>query len=159
MPSGKVKFFNAEKGFGFLSNDEGDDVFVHRDALPDGMTELKPGTRVEYSCGRTSSFTSTVIRRSGLASDTKGRPMIKAVTSIAASTTSIGSKGRNFSFMPRKFDLDDRGLVLIIGSGAGGGTLGKRIGSKGDSHADSRGLDLGLNGSSISMMSGNRLLS
>lgn len=48
MPTGKVKFFNAEKGFGFLSNDEGDDVFVHRDALPDGMTELKPGTRVEY---------------------------------------------------------------------------------------------------------------
>jgi len=48
VPAGKVKFFNAEKGFGFLSNDEGDDVFVHRDALPDGMTELKPGTRVEY---------------------------------------------------------------------------------------------------------------
>lgn len=48
MPTGKVKFFNAEKGFGFLSNDEGEDVFVHRDALPDGMTELKPGARVEY---------------------------------------------------------------------------------------------------------------
>ena len=42
-------------------------------------------------CGRTSSFTSTVIRRSGLASATKGRPMIKAAISIVASTTSIGS--------------------------------------------------------------------
>ncbi|MGH8959951.1 MAG: cold-shock protein [Jatrophihabitantaceae bacterium] len=51
MPSGKVKFFSAEKGFGFLSYDEspgGDDVFVHRDALPDGVTELKPGQRVEF---------------------------------------------------------------------------------------------------------------
>jgi CspA family cold shock protein len=48
VPTGKVKFFNAEKGFGFLSNDEGDDVFVHRDALPSGVTELKPGQRVEF---------------------------------------------------------------------------------------------------------------
>lgn len=48
MPTGKVKFFNAEKGFGFLSNDEGDDVFVHRDALPTGVTELRPGQRVEF---------------------------------------------------------------------------------------------------------------
>ena len=48
MPTGKVKFFNAEKGFGFLSNDEGDDVYVHQDALPEGVTDLKPGTRVEY---------------------------------------------------------------------------------------------------------------
>ena len=48
MPTGKVKIFNAEKGFGFLSNDEGEDVFVHRDALPTGVTELRPGQRVEF---------------------------------------------------------------------------------------------------------------
>lgn len=51
MPTGKVKFFSAEKGFGFLSYDEsptGEDVFVHRDALPAGVTELKPGQRVEF---------------------------------------------------------------------------------------------------------------
>jgi len=48
VPQGKVKFFNPDKGFGFLSNDEGEDVFVHRDALPEGLTELKAGTRVEY---------------------------------------------------------------------------------------------------------------
>ena len=48
MPTGKVKWYDAEKGFGFLSRDEGDDVFVHRDALPVGVTELKPGQRVEF---------------------------------------------------------------------------------------------------------------
>ncbi len=48
MPSGKVKWFNAEKGFGFLADDEGTDVFVHKDALPAGVEELKPGQRVEF---------------------------------------------------------------------------------------------------------------
>ena len=48
MPSGKVKFFNTEKGFGFLSNDEGEDVYVRRESLPEGMTDLRAGQRVEY---------------------------------------------------------------------------------------------------------------
>jgi CspA family cold shock protein len=48
VPSGKVKWFNAEKGFGFLSRDDGGDVYVHRSALPPGVTELKPGSRVEF---------------------------------------------------------------------------------------------------------------
>lgn len=48
MPTGKVKWFSAEKGFGFLSRDGGADVFVHRDALPGGVTELKSGQRVEF---------------------------------------------------------------------------------------------------------------
>lgn len=48
MPTGKVKWFSAEKGFGFLAREDGDDVFVHRDALPTGVTELKPGQRVEF---------------------------------------------------------------------------------------------------------------
>ena len=48
MPSGKVKWFNPEKGFGFLADDDGAEVFVHRDALPEGLAELKPGARVEF---------------------------------------------------------------------------------------------------------------
>ena len=48
MPTGKVKWFNPEKGFGFLSREDGPDVFVHKDALPSGTAELKPGQRVEF---------------------------------------------------------------------------------------------------------------
>ena len=48
MPSGKVKWFDAEKGFGFLSQEDGPDVYVRTEALPDGTTTLKPGTRVEF---------------------------------------------------------------------------------------------------------------
>ncbi|MDT0453956.1 MULTISPECIES: cold-shock protein [Streptomyces] len=48
MPTGKVKWFNSEKGFGFLSRDDGGDVFVHSSVLPDGVDALKPGQRVEF---------------------------------------------------------------------------------------------------------------
>ena len=48
MPTGKVKWYDADKGFGFLSKDEGGDVFVRSDALPSGVTTLKSGTRVEF---------------------------------------------------------------------------------------------------------------
>ena len=48
MPTGKVKWYDAEKGFGFLSQDEGGDVYVGAAALPDGVTTLKAGSRVEF---------------------------------------------------------------------------------------------------------------
>ena len=48
MPTGKVKWFDSEKGFGFLASDEGGDVFVHASALPAGVTTLKGGQRVEF---------------------------------------------------------------------------------------------------------------
>ncbi|QCX28439.1 cold-shock protein [Nocardioides jishulii] len=48
MPTGKVKWFDPEKGFGFLSHDGGPDVYVHADALPEGVTTLKNGARVEF---------------------------------------------------------------------------------------------------------------
>ncbi len=48
MPTGKVKWYDTEKGFGFLTSDEGDDVFVHGNSLPAGVTSLKGGTRVEF---------------------------------------------------------------------------------------------------------------
>jgi CspA family cold shock protein len=48
VPSGKVKWFDAEKGFGFLSQEDGPDVYVRAEALPQGTTSLKAGTRVEF---------------------------------------------------------------------------------------------------------------
>ncbi len=48
VPTGKVKWFDSEKGFGFLASDEGEQVFVHASALPEGTTTLRPGTRVEF---------------------------------------------------------------------------------------------------------------
>lgn len=48
MPTGKVKWYDAEKGFGFLAQDGGGDVYVRSDALPSGSTGLKSGARVEF---------------------------------------------------------------------------------------------------------------
>lgn len=48
VPTGKVKWYDAEKGFGFLSREDGDDVYVRASALPEGVTSLKAGTRVEF---------------------------------------------------------------------------------------------------------------
>ncbi|MSX38043.1 MAG: cold-shock protein, partial [Actinobacteria bacterium] len=43
VPTGKVKWYDVEKGFGFLATEEGDEVFVHASALPAGTEALKPG--------------------------------------------------------------------------------------------------------------------
>ncbi len=49
MPTGKVKWYDAEKGFGFISDDDGGDVFLHANALPEGVETLKGGVRLEFS--------------------------------------------------------------------------------------------------------------
>ncbi|MFF0814933.1 cold-shock protein [Rhodococcus sp. NPDC003318] len=48
MPTGKVKWYDVDKGFGFLSQDEGEDVYVRSSALPAGVEGLKAGQRVEF---------------------------------------------------------------------------------------------------------------
>lgn len=48
MPTGKVKFYDSAKGFGFLQSDDGQEVHLPSSALPSGVTELRAGTRLEF---------------------------------------------------------------------------------------------------------------
>ena len=48
MPTGKVKWYDSDKGFGFLTRDDGGEVFVHSSALQPGTTGLRAGQRVEF---------------------------------------------------------------------------------------------------------------
>ena len=48
MPTGKVKWYDVDKGFGFLTRDDGGEVFVHSTALDPAGTSLRPGQRVEF---------------------------------------------------------------------------------------------------------------
>jgi CspA family cold shock protein len=48
VPTGRVKWYNSEKGYGFLSQEEGEDVYVGSSALPSGVEDLKAGQKVEF---------------------------------------------------------------------------------------------------------------
>lgn len=53
MAQGTVKFFNADKGYGFISRDQGDDLFVHFSNIAgDGYKTLNEGQAVEFDVGR-----------------------------------------------------------------------------------------------------------
>ncbi len=48
MPTGRIKFFDQEKQFGFITGDDGQRVYVHASTLPADHPNPRPGTRVEY---------------------------------------------------------------------------------------------------------------
>jgi CspA family cold shock protein len=49
MPSGKVRWFDAKKGYGFITSDDDRDVFLPISALPAGVSTLRKGAKVEFS--------------------------------------------------------------------------------------------------------------
>jgi cold shock protein len=52
LATGTVKFFNDQKGYGFISREQGDDVFVHFSAIQgSGFKTLQEGQRVEFDVG------------------------------------------------------------------------------------------------------------
>jgi CspA family cold shock protein len=65
MAQGTVKWFSAEKGYGFISQDDGSDVFVHYSAISgDGFRTLEQGQRVEFEIteGRKGPQATNVVR-------------------------------------------------------------------------------------------------
>jgi CspA family cold shock protein len=53
VTTGTVKFFNSEKGYGFISREQGDDVFVHYSGIEgNGYRSLEEGQRVEFEVVR-----------------------------------------------------------------------------------------------------------
>lgn len=53
METGTVKWFNGSKGFGFITREQGDDVFVHFKAIVgDGYKSLEEGDRVQFEIGK-----------------------------------------------------------------------------------------------------------
>ena len=53
MPNGTVKWFNDSKGFGFISQEDGDDVFVHHTSIQsEGFKSLSEGDKVEFEIAK-----------------------------------------------------------------------------------------------------------
>lgn len=53
METGTVKWFNGSKGYGFITREQGDDVFVHFKAIVgDGYKSLEEGDRVQFEIGK-----------------------------------------------------------------------------------------------------------
>jgi len=53
LATGTVKFFNSEKGYGFIAQEQGDDVFVHYSNIQgNGYRSLSEGQRVEFDVAR-----------------------------------------------------------------------------------------------------------
>ena len=67
MPEGKVKWFNDKKGFGFIEQDGGQDLFVHHTAITgEGFKTLSEGQKVRFEVEETAQGTESQERRENL---------------------------------------------------------------------------------------------
>src|SRR5690349_23473139 len=89
--------------------------------------------RSSPKCAATCSPASTTSPRCGRSSATRDHRRRRAATSSAASTTSTGLRAEEggLADMVARFDLNDDGVVVVVGSGAGGGTLSNELAQKG----------------------------
>ncbi|WP_156690180.1 cold-shock protein [Mycobacterium sp. Marseille-P9652] len=95
MPTGKVKWYDADKGFGFLSQEDGEDVYVRSSALPAGVEGLKAGQRVEF----------------GIASGRRG-PQALSLKLIEAPPSLTKTQGRRETSVEHKHSPDElHGMV------------------------------------------------
>jgi CspA family cold shock protein len=101
-----VKWYDAEKGFGFLSQDDGPDVYVRNDALPDGVSTLKAGTRVEFGIAqgrrgdqalqvRVLDAPSSVVRNQSHARRKKPEEMVSIVEDLIRLLDDVGEAYRH----------------------------------------------------------------
>ena len=94
VPTGKVKWYDGEKGFGFLSQEGGEDVYVRAEALPEGVEALKAGQKVEF----------------GMASGRRGPQALSIKVLEPAPTIKRGGGARRET--PRKRSADElHGMV------------------------------------------------
>ena len=93
MPQGTVKWFNEEKGFGFISPEDGnEDVFVHHSGVAGtGFKSLNEGEKVTYEL-------------------TRGKKGMQAVN-ISKSSISSGNRGTDYLRVPQEVEAAGRVLV------------------------------------------------